>query len=226
MDFKQALVEFNPMVTPQDLYMTSELLNFVKPKTILELGAGSGGWILAISKILDYDIKFIGYEDFRLDYNLGWPKNKEELTNYITKQNTNINVTINDNDIKFVEVDHFRNLNYKFDVVRLDCLEKSRDINELFFKIYPYTSDNCIFLVDDITPNLCPNRFLSYMDRVHDGLLKPLWFGKKEGAWCKANIKCNDIQDHILNIMSNHNIKGKSENIPFYNVTYRVILSW
>lgn len=223
MDFKQALAEYQPMVLPEDLLISSELLNFVKPTNILELGTGGGGWILAMSKILNQNIKFIGYEDFRLDYGLNWPKNKEDLTTFIKTQN--IDVTIDDNDVKYLGSDHFKDLNLKFDVVRLDCLEKSREITELFFKIYPYTSDNCIFLVDDITPNLCPNRFLSYMDRVHDGLLKPIWFGKKEGAWCKTNKVCDDAQTHILNAMSDHNIKGKNENITFYNLTYRVILS-
>lgn len=223
MDFKQALDEFKPMVLPEDLYSVSELLNFVKPKNILEIGAGGGGWILSMSKLLDHGIKFIGYEDFRLDYGLGWPKNKEELTSFIKTYDTD--VTIYDNDVKHINVDHFKDLNLKFDVVRLDCLEDKKNVTELFFKIYPFTSDNCIFLVDDITPNLCPNRFLSFMDRVQDGLLKPVFFGRKEGAWCKTDYNCNGLQDYLLTAMSNHHIRGKNENIKFNNLTYRVILS-
>jgi hypothetical protein len=226
MDFKQALSKFKPMVLPDDLHIITELLQFTKPQTILEIGSGGGGWLLTMSTVLTPNIKFIGHEDFRLDYNFDWPKDKDELTTFIKTHNKNIDVTIYDGDVKYIDVGHFKDLNLKFDVVRLDCLEDKRDITELFFKLYPYTSDDCIFLVDDISPNLCPNRFLSYIDRVQDGLLKPIWFGKKEGAFCKTTYECNDVKSHILNVMSTSGIPGKNENITLYNLTYRVILSW
>jgi hypothetical protein len=93
--------------------------------------------------------------------------------------------------LRVTKLDNLEFQNNLFDVVRLDCLEESNDINKLFYKIFPYTSDNCIFLVDDIVPNNCPNRFLTYMSKASDGLLKPMWFGNKEGAWCKSTYNHN-----------------------------------
>ena len=57
----------SPMVRFEDLKVLIELLNYTKPKSILELGTGVGGWILAINEALDDDISFIGYENFKWD---------------------------------------------------------------------------------------------------------------------------------------------------------------
>jgi predicted O-methyltransferase YrrM len=45
-----------PMVRFEDLKVIIELLTYTKPKSILELGTGVGGWILAINEALNDDI--------------------------------------------------------------------------------------------------------------------------------------------------------------------------
>jgi SAM-dependent methyltransferase len=215
-----------PMSMYEDLGVVIDILSFTKPNSILELGAGSGSWLLAMNYALDHEIKFVGYEDFRLDYNFGWPKTATELTNYMAEKSSSlgkvIDVDIRDEDIYHIDLEYLKNLNIKFDVVRLDCMEQKNKVNEIFYKILPFTSDDCIFLVDDITPNLCPNRFLSYMDKVNDGILKPIWFGIKEGAWCKTAYDSAALQQHIIDSIQDI-VAGKSENIFWNNLEHRLI---
>jgi len=224
----QIIKDIKPMSIYEDLGIVIDILMFTKPTNILELGAGSGSWILSINHALTQNIKFIGYEDFRLDYGFGWPKNSQDLKTYMIDKAKNlgkfIDVDIRDEDIYYIDIEYLKNLNIKFDVVRLDCMEDKRKINELFYKILPFTSDDCIFLVDDITPNLCPNRFLSYMDKVDDGILKPVWFGAKEGAWCKLTYDCADLQQYIIESIKDI-VAGESQNIFWNNLEYRLIKS-
>ena len=218
------LVEFNPMVVYEDLGIVTDILNYIKPKVILELGVGGGGWILSMNDELKNDVMFLGYEDFRLDYGNNWHKNVIELTDYLRTTGNNQNIIIKDENVNHLDLDYIKNLGIPFDVVRLDCLENISEINQLFYKIYPYTSDNCIFLVDDIVPNVCPNRFLSYMDKVYDRILKPIWFGNKEGAWCKSTYECGPLQNYILKEM-NGKISSRTENIFWYGIEHRLIQS-
>jgi len=223
---KRVMKEVHPMSMYEDLGVVADILSYMKSKNILELGAGAGSWMVAMNYLTTNNTKFLGYEDFSTDYGFNWPTDENALKlrmiNLSQGLGKDIDVEIKNENIYNIDMDYIKNLNIKFDVVRLDCMENNRFITDLFYKIYPYTTDNCIFLVDDITPNLCPNRFLSYMDRVSDGILKPIWFGNKEGAWCKRTFECGDLQQHILN--SIHNILiGKSENIFWYNEEHRLI---
>jgi hypothetical protein len=220
-----AMKKFNPMAVFEDLGIVTDILQYTQPKTILELGTGNGGWILSVDYILPGNITFIGYEDFRLNYGRDWENNVDDLYVYLRSQSQNCNIIIKNENVKELDTEYFKQLNIKFDVVRLDCLENREDINQLFFKIFPYTSDKCIFLVDDIVPNLCPNRFISYMDKVYDGILKPIWFGKKEGAWCKNTYNNNLLQDFILQ-ESAGNIDVNNEKITWNSLPHRLIQSY
>ena len=210
----------SPMVRFEDLKVLIELLNYTKPKSILELGTGAGGWILAINEALEHDVSFIGYENFKWD-NIGQQfTDIKQLETQLQIVSNNNKILLKDSDV--TTLDNLEFCNNLFDVVRLDCLEESNDINKLFYKIFPYTSDNCIFLVDDIVPNNCPNRFLTYMDKVSDGVLKPIWFGNKEGAWCKSTYNHNPlIDDIILNIKDD--ILYSDDLIHWYNLQERYI---
>ena len=124
----------SPMVRFEDLKVLIELLNYTKPKSILELGTGVGGWILAINEALDDDISFIGYENFK------WDKIGQQFTD-IKQLETQLRIVSNNNKIllKDSDVTKLDNLEFQnnlFDVVRLDCLDESNDINKLFYKIF------------------------------------------------------------------------------------------
>jgi len=215
------LVEkYSPMVRFEDLKVIIELLTYTKPKSILELGTGVGGWILAINEALDDDISFIGYENFKWDKIGQQFTDIKQLETQLRLVSINNKIILKDSDV--TKLDNLEFQNNLFDVVRLDCLEESNDINKLFYKIFPYTSDNCIFLVDDIVPNNCPNRFLTYMSKASDGLIKPMWFGNKEGAWCKSTYNHNPLMDSvILNIKDD--ISYSDSLIHWYNLQERYI---
>jgi len=221
----ERLNRFAPMSVFEDLGIVTDIFKYLQPKAILELGSGGGGWILAINDSLKNNAVFLGYEDFRLNYGNDWHKNSDELTQYLQITGDNQNIIVRYENVNHLDLEYIKKLGIKFDVVRLDCLENREEINQLFYKIYPYTSEQCIFLVDDIVPNICPNRFLAYMDKVYDRILKPVWFGNKEGAWCKNTYECGPLQDYILNEMSGK-IAGKNENIIWYSLEYRIIFSW
>jgi hypothetical protein len=63
------------------------------------------------------------------------------------------------------------------------------------------------------------------MDKVYDGILKPVWFGKKEGAWCKNSYNYYPLQDFILQESGTH-IRMNCENIAWYNLSHRLIQSY
>jgi hypothetical protein len=219
-----AIEKFNPMVVYEDLGIVTDIVNFIQPTSVLELGVGGGGWILSIDSIVSNNITFVGYEDFRMNYENNWADSIEKMDAYLKSQSQNRNIIIKNENVNYLDLEYFKQHNFKFDIVRVDCLESREDINTLFYKIYPYTSDRCIFLVDDIVPNICPNRFLSYMDKVYDGILKPVWFGNKEGAWCKNSYDSNLLQDFILQEACDK-IAARNENIVWHNLTHRLIQS-
>ena len=213
-EIHQLIDKHSPMVRFEDLKVIIELLNYTKPNSILELGTGAGGWILSINEALEHDMSFIGYENFK------WDSIGQQFTD-IKQLETQLQLISNNNKIilKDSDVTKLDNLEFNgqlFDVVRLDCLEESNDIDRLFYKIFPYTSDNCIFLVDDIVPNNCPNRFLTYMHKVSDGILKPIWFGNKEGAWCKYSYNHNPLLDHVISHIKDE-ISYSDNLIHWYN---------
>ncbi len=216
-----------PMSHKSDLSIASDFVNYSNATNILELGVGNGNWLLSLNLLIDRPLKFIGYENQSLDYGLGWFENPIDLENDIkTRANQlgkPINLAIRNEDVKSINIEYIESLNIKFDVVRLDCLHfRKWEVLELLEKLFPFCSDNCIFLVDDIHPNLSPNRFLACMDLVEQGKLIPVWFGEKEGAWSRMDV--NHIQKEIAsNIGKEHYYAGRLELIEFYSVEYPIL---
>jgi predicted O-methyltransferase YrrM len=177
-----------PLSSNCDLAFTVELLKLYKPKSILELGAGNGDWLLFIANALqDNDIKFIGYENFSWKMDESWETSVSNLTKLIKSKldNANLKNQIILKNINITQMDATTEYNGQlFDVVRLDCLATDESaISKVITDTMPYTHPNTIFIVDDIAVNYCPNRYFAMMHLVQQEKLKPLWFGDKEGAW-------------------------------------------
>jgi hypothetical protein len=177
--------------------------------------------------LIDRPLKFIGYENKSLDYGLGWFTDTLDLENDIKSKahvmGKPIDLIIRDEDINFINIEYIKSLKLKFDIVRLDCLHfRKWEVLELLHKLLPFCSENCIFLVDDIHPNLSPNRFLAFMDLVEEKHLVPVWFGEKEGAWSCLDI--NYIQREIENKFEKETYySGRLELIEFYSVEYPIL---
>ena len=214
-----------PMSCKSDLAIASDFIEYINAINILELGVGNGNWLLAINQLIDRPLKFIGYENQSLDYGLGWFE-VEDLEADIRKKSQDlgkpIDVTIRNEDVNSIDLEYIKSLNIKFDVVRLDCLHfRKWEVVDLFQKLLPFCSDNCIFLVDDIHPNLSPNRFLAFMDLVEKKDLIPVWFGEKEGAWARLDL--NNIQKKIADSFGQDYYRGRLELIEFYFTEYPIL---
>lgn len=215
-----------PMSEICDIEVVYDLFAYLKPKNILELGVGGGEWIITINSLFEYPINFVGYESFLLNYGKEWPTNAADLDAKIRNNTRDIKLEIREENVISIDTDLLKSNNIIFDVVRLDCLNFSQtEISELFYKILPYTSAKCLFLVDDITPNLCPNRFLSYMEHVEKGLLKPLWFGVKEGCWCK-HVDTLALEEFLIEKFGQNFYNGAKLNTEFYKKKYPLIRTW
>lgn len=210
----KTLTDFaGPLSDNCDLAFTVELLKLYNPKSILELGAGNGDWIRFIAIALrDDTISFIGYEDFRWKMNDTWETTILDLNKLIHDSLSSIKlnnkVALKNADITKIDATTEYN-GQLFDVVRLDCLATDEsEIVKVISDVLPYTHDNTIFLIDDIAVNYCPNRFLAMMHLSQNNLLKPLWFGNKEGAWVKPNFDVAKFKFSIENNLNTHWYNG------------------
>ena len=202
-DYIQNIINcYEPMAIFHDLAVAASILERIDPQTIIEFGTGNAGWLLSLDHILSNDRKFIGVDNFGWNYGLPWATNASQLLDIVQQQSSNKNISIIDQDVNHIDTDWLDRFGVKFDTVRLDCLETPEDISRFIDIVIPYTSDKCIWLVDDIAPNISPERWLSFMEKVFQGVLKPIWFGNKEGAWCRNDFDCSGIQQSIQQLFS------------------------
>lgn len=220
----------HPLSEIGDLSVVGDILNVHRPKNIIELGAGNGDWLLFTAAVLqDSSVNLMGYENFTWkDNTIGWASNIEELNNLVkerlSKFNLNNKIEIQNRDIENLSnfISEFNCSNY--DVVRLDCLCNTvNQVEAVIDSIMPYASENCIFLVDDILPSHCPNRFLSFMERVGKKELKPLWFGEKEGAWVKPSFNVEDFLDKLVPFSNQYWYTGEITKRHFYHQVYQFL---
>jgi hypothetical protein len=220
----------HPLSEIGDLSVVGDILNIHRPKNIIELGVGNGDWLLFAAAVLqDNSVNFMGYENFTWTLDNGdWASNVETLNKInkerLSKINLTNNMEIKNNDIETLSscISEFNCSTY--DIVRLDCLCNTvTQIENVIDAIMPYTSDNCIFLVDDILPSYCPNRFLSFMEKVEKGELKPLWFGEKEGAWVKPSFDVEGFSDKLAMHFNQYWYTGEITWRTFYEKNYQLV---
>jgi len=221
-----------PLSSRGDLSTVGDILTVHKAKNILELGVGNADWLIFAAAVLhDSSVNLTGYENFTWKFeDHNWASTLEEL-NKSNKQRllqlklTNI-IQIKHNDIENLSSNITDFGIEKYDIVRLDCLcDTVLQIDTVIDSIMPYTSENCIFLVDDITPSYCPNRFLSFMDKVRKKELKPLWFGEHEGAWVKPSFNTIKFGVEMEKYFADYWYSGENTNREFYGANYSYFTS-
>ena len=220
----------HPLSEIGDLSVIGDILTIHQPKNIIELGVGNGDWLLFAAAVLkDNSVNFMGYENFTWTLDNGnWALDVETLNKInkerLSKLNLTNNMEIKNNDIENLSsyISEFNCSTY--DIVRLDCLCNTvTQIENVIDAIMPYTSDNCIFLVDDILPSYCPNRFLSFMEKVEKNELKPLWFGEKEGAWVKPSFDVKEFSDKLATQFNQYWYTGEITWRTFYEKDYQLV---
>jgi hypothetical protein len=225
----QILEIVKPLSELGDLSVIGDILNIHKPKNILELGVGNGDWLLFAAAVLQDDsINFMGYENFTWALDNDWEKNLESLNELNKERLSKFNLTnhmeIKNNDINNLATCIPEFNCSTFDIIRLDCLcNHVPEIESVIDAVMPYTSDNCIFLVDDILPSYCPNRFLAFMEKVEKKELAPLWFGEKEGAWVKPTFNVEDLHAKLVPSFNQHWYTGEITWRTFYEHTYQLV---
>jgi hypothetical protein len=180
------------MGNDEDLLFTCHFMDFLKPKKILELGAGSGAWGLFLHYFGKGNVQFDFVENFDyanrnfdLDQFWPWPSNKEELELYINsialQFNKPFNFNIFDIDAKdCVSLD----LNI-YDVIRWDC--EIVNYPSIIKTVVTSMSNNSVLFVDDTSNNKAIHRLITMINLVNEGLVTPLWFGNNQSVWAKPN---------------------------------------
>jgi hypothetical protein len=195
------------------------MLNIYKPKSILELGTGNGDWLLFVAYALqDGDAKLLGFENFSWKFNNSWEASLQDLRRLVKSKLEDAHlppqIVLKEVDITTMDA----SVEYQgqvFDMVRLDCLAIDEcEIRMVIDAVMPYTSKNCIFLVDDINVNNCPNRYFAMMHLVEQGKLKPLWFGSKEGAWVYPDFNFEKFQSCMTDKLDGYWYTAKFFNYP------------
>lgn len=221
-----------------DLEACVDLLSYCNPTSVLELGAGSGEWILFLSAALPkFNINYIGVDHFQetdtqsiLEFDASWPANEIEWLDRIKirreELNKELKVNITNNidiipasaaDIGKVLERKFEVVHKMFDVVRIDCFTNKEETYSALSKILPYTTDDCIILVDDIGRDTLCKRHLALERFERQGILEEYWRGMTEGAWIKKGNKNSKITRDQF-VKDNHekvsyNIKDNSSTV-------------
>ncbi len=198
------------MSETSDIIVSSLLLQSIKPRAIIELGAGSGGWPKTMYTIGGIkNCQWILFEDFSWiknnfqDAQYYWPKDEDDFYQFVEKTAPGLKTMLLNCDVNSVKETNVlsdilqSNTNLQFDALRLDCPIRW-DIMEYFINIL---SDNALFFIDDHRANCGMERIIIGVDMVRKGLLFPVWFGEKEAVYCKNLNRANELKQIITNII-------------------------
>lgn len=191
------LKKYNAEVDETDFQVEKLLMSAYNITVLYEHGCGPAGWCICHNAESSHNMKFYINDDFSYaelglvdNYTkegIFWPKDKNELENYL---NT-VQHPINYNFVTQFPID------VKFDLVRIDGAED--DYRKLLDKILINTK---FIIADDINPNSGGiERFLTLQEYAAKGLVKFLWAGNKSGLWIntKFNVDINKFTNAIEN---------------------------
>jgi hypothetical protein len=218
MNLADVMAKAKPMSVPSDLEMVRHFVQYLRPKTVLEFGIGAGGWALCVNHFVS-GMTIVGVDNFHYDYGLGWPQTEAALRLYVEAIAAELGDTI---DLRFVDLDARESLalDRMVDVVRVDCLDNMADIARLIDGILPMVGPRGVFFVDDIAPRICPGRFLAFIEQTVLGNLFPVWFGHKEGLWCRSEAHRDELHASLAERGDGH-----FQVVELYGIAHRVFLT-
>lgn len=187
------------------------LLEYLNPSSIWELGAGRGSWCLGLHELIDnknicynlvedFSWSKNGYDKLFVDY--FWPKDINELDNFIKNTESNINYKIFDGDIlNFKE--NFTNIEF----IRIDCdLPNTKDTINILLK---NSDNNLVILLDDIKANRAFYRLFDVSKFVEENKLKIILTANETVVLAKQQFDVTNLYQHCLLY------KEKFKNITF-----------
>lgn len=186
---------FPVMSETSDQLVEASIFNFFKPRSIVEIGAGSGNWCILMDTVSDesHDRHFILIDNFSWAaddrYKHGakvcnFPVNVRSLEDHLSPLLTSFEIMDGSIDV-LIEND----LKEQVDLIRVDCdptaQEKWSDVIEW---IDHNGSDRLIVLADDVNLNVAPYRMLLLQQLVATGKLVLFWIGEDTAAWCRPSM--------------------------------------
>lgn len=177
-DFKQ----YPAMANTHDTAIQVAIADTIEANLICELGAGTGNWSAVVARNLqNKNTKFVLVENFTETErykDLGFPQNYAELQQHMDQFKINYSI---------IQSDHYRlpDLEEKADVIRIDCDGDGTHYAEFSDWLLRNGSERLIIFVDDVRPNVRPDRLFMLHELVRQGELEFLWGGYEEAAWCR-----------------------------------------
>lgn len=171
-------INYQPMSNRYDLFCEYLILKKHNPKKIMEIGAGAAGWALTINELINSkELEFVLIEDFRQTNYQGfewWPKNGDELVDYISSKGKNFNYKWQE---KYINND-------QVDVFRFDAWGTS--YNKLF-DIVNSLVENSVILFDDFAFNKDPDLIIMVLELAKNKIIYPIWASEKVSCWSRSN---------------------------------------
>lgn len=188
----------------EDDLMVFGIFKYMKPKSVWELGAGSGNWCMLMDYMMrPYCTTFHMVENFdtTLDFNRPdyvSPVNSADLIMHVEKVQRELGHSPINAVYHFDNVENIYNqLDTAIDIARLDCtpLDPTAAIEWLIAQ----GSDNLVIVVDDTTITKCLDRVTAMQEQVAAGHLKPLWIGLDSAAWVRSTVDTTPLLNTLIN---------------------------
>lgn len=203
-----------------DILIESYIFKYFKPKIAYEIGAGSGNWCATINEFARTSTLYYLVENFELLKTfptLDMPFNESQLRENLSDFNINYKLIID-------SIDNLKQTPEPIDLVRLDC--DPIDYDKFVQWIFDNSSDNLVILSDDIMPNRCPQRFMTFQEQVGKGNLKLIWVGVDTAAWVKPSTKIDDFYDYIIgNLEDYYDVLKVIDDYSFFGIPQRHLVS-
>jgi len=199
-EIRRTCTEMHVMDNPEDFLFTVLLADYSRPSKILEIGAGTGAWGIALHKFASSNPSFDFIENFsyasrKFSPGYHWPSNKEELTSFISQSSL-----VHDNAMDFTIIDMDAEKMSSIDISRYDMIRWDCDFpnhRNIMREVFGSMKDDALFIVDDSALNRCGWRVLVMLEMVFEDKATPLWFGNKSTLWAKPGYPKEKLFDYM-----------------------------
>lgn len=221
MTLNELIQQTGVMSMPNDLIVSSFILDGLKFKTGLELGAGSGGWALVMDYMCSNKSDWVLVENFNW-INSGytdWPTNKTELENRLAVLRS---VKVYDQDVHELIVNNElarHNVNF----LRIDCDISVCELEKILQNV---VNTSGLVFIDDNRVNCGLYRIYIGLELTRLGKLYPVWFGEKEAVYATTPELAAQAQDIIttkLHESPDMNIHLNAEGKTMWSKTYKFL---
>lgn len=218
--YNDIINKYNIMSPPSDLCVDYNIIKYNNINSILEIGAGGGGWSIGLNNFIDRPINITLIENFEFvkyndnNYGKDWPKSKNELINFIDNCCKNHNIIVKDIDTEVINTCIYDT----YDLIRIDCFEHDKEINDILQWVYIHLNKNGLVYIDDVDPRITIGRLSCALNFVKQKKFKLLCINGKSSVFSKWESDLNFMNNDILKKITDEN-----SSIRFKNRIYKTI---